>query len=118
MTGSGDRKQQVRDFLREHGWVTGDFTVAFLAAGEYNENYLVTSSARRAVFRINHGSQLNLDDQIGYEFGVLESVAPSGVTPLPIAVCSSHRSFPRGALLMSYIPGRHLDYNTDLPAAA
>jgi len=113
-----ERTHQIDSFLREHGWTEGDFTVDFLAAGEYNENYLVTAPAQRTVFRINHGSQLNLDHQIAYEFAVLENIAPSGVTPLPLHVCASHRFFPRGAMLMSYIPGRHLDYRTDLRAAA
>lgn len=118
MTESEERKQQIDSFLREHGWIEGNSTVEFLAAGEYNENYLVTSAAQRTVFRINHGSQLNLNDQIAYEFAVLENVAPSGVTPRPLHVCASHPVFPRGAMLMTYIPGRHLDYRTDLREAA
>lgn len=118
MSTSEHKIRQIRDFLYAQNWVAGDFDVAFLAAGEYNENYLVESADGSTVFRINHGSQLDLDNQIAYEFAVLENVAPSGVTPLPLHLCASHPSFPRGVLLMTFIPGRALDYRTDLRGAA
>ncbi len=118
MSDAEERRKQVGDFLHAQRWIDGDFDVAFLAAGEYNENYLVESADGRTVFRINHGSQLDLENQIAYEFAVLDLVAPSGVTPLPLRLCASHPAFPRGAMLMTFIPGRPLDYRTDLGEAA
>ena len=112
-----DRSTLVHAFLLESGWRTPT-RVRFLAAGEYNENYLVDSSGELTVFRINHGTQLGLQDQIGYEYEVLQQVAPSGVTPIPLELCRSHPMVPRGALLMSYLPGRALDYRDDLAGAA
>lgn len=94
------------------------FTVAFLAAGEYNENYLVEADGQASVFRINHGTQLGLDNQIGYEFGALGAVASSGVTPRPLALVERDELFDRGAMLMEYLPGRPLDYTGDLDSAA
>ncbi len=118
MSNHGQRHDLIERFLRSERWVDGPFTVAFLAAGEYNENYRVETNAGRFVFRINHGTQLQLDDQIAYEYTVLGIVASSGVTPKPFRLCRRHRDFPRGALLMDYLPGRHLDYEHDLPGAA
>jgi aminoglycoside phosphotransferase (APT) family kinase protein len=108
----------IRDFLLEHGWVDGDPGIRFLAAGEYNQNFLVASGPDRFVFRVNRGSQLGLVDQIGYEFRVLECVAPSGVTPRPLHLHRDHEPFGGGAMLMEFLPGGPLDYGRDLHKAA
>ncbi len=127
-----ERLENVRAFLEESGWLTdlmgpnsgtgdgtGDgYAVEFLAAGEYNENWRVDCGGASVVLRINHGSQLGLENQIGYEYKVLQAVAPSGVTPVPLRVESAPTYLSGGALLMSYIEGRHLDYTTDLEGAA
>ncbi|MFW6380569.1 MAG: phosphotransferase family protein [Spirochaetota bacterium] len=114
----GRKHELVRRFLLEHEWVGAPLNVEFLAAGEYNENYLVKADDELAVFRINHGTQLGIGDQISYEFEVLRTVEPSGVTPAPLRLCRSHRDFPNGALLMRYLPGRPLDYRHDAEGAA
>lgn len=109
----------IKKFLRSRQWINGECTVSFLAAGEYNENYLVKTAENEAyVFRINHGSQLGLDDQISYEFTVLGAVAPSGVTPRPFHVESAPDEFDGGVLLMEYLPGRPLQYADDIHHAA
>lgn len=113
-----DRRHDITTFLTEQQWVSEPFNVSFLAAGEYNENYTVTSPEGTAVFRINHGTQLNLEDQISYEHTVLQALVPSGVTPRPLRVSPHHRLFPRGVLLMEFLPGRPLDYQTDVDGAA
>jgi aminoglycoside phosphotransferase (APT) family kinase protein len=92
--------------------------VNFLAAGEYNENFLVRSAGDRYVFRINHGSQLELERQISYEFSVLQAVEPSGVTPRPFFVEEAPGLDGSGVLLMQFLPGRPLDYRADWQAAA
>lgn len=111
-------------FLNESGWYekpVPQSAIAFLAAGEYNENWRIQSQGRPNTFdvlRINHGSQLNLDNQISYEYSVLQAVAPSGVSPLPLQLAAKPSHLSGGALLMSYIEGRHLSYETDLIGAA
>jgi aminoglycoside phosphotransferase (APT) family kinase protein len=108
----------ISSFLVEHDWVQDKPKVSFLAAGEYNQNFLVHSKDRLLVFRINRGSQLGLDDQIGYEFKVLQCVEPSGVTPRPLRVHTDHQPFGGGAMLMQYLPGEALVYERDLERAA
>lgn len=114
--------ESVFEYLVQAGWlpVQSPYDVTFLAAGEYNENYLVKTAEGRHVFRINHGSQLGLDNQIEYEFQVLEAVFPSGVTPAPLRCDRNpgHDMFGQGVLLMSYLPGGPLDYDRDMLTAA
>ncbi|WP_250645454.1 aminoglycoside phosphotransferase family protein [Salidesulfovibrio onnuriiensis] len=100
--------------------VAGPAAISFLAAGEYNENYLVHSSQGQFVFRINHGSQLGLDNQIQYEFQVLEAVYGSGVTPRPLywLLDPEQESLGDGVMLMEFLPGRPLDYDRDADEAA
>jgi aminoglycoside phosphotransferase (APT) family kinase protein len=108
----------IRSFLLDQGWVDAEPQVRFLAAGEYNRNFLVESGGRRLVFRINHGSQLGLADQIGYEYNVLRCVAPSGVTPRPLCVHAGPEPFGGGVMLMEWLPGDPLDYGRDLERAS
>jgi aminoglycoside phosphotransferase (APT) family kinase protein len=108
----------IRDFLRERGWVEHDPEVSFLAAGEYNQNFLVRDAARRLVFRINRGSQLGLRDQMTYEFRALRCVEPSGVTPRPLKLHDAPEPFGGGVMLMEFLPGSALDYGRDLDKAA
>lgn len=86
-----------------------------LGQGEYNLNYLFTHpvTGQKLVLRINKGSQMHLEDQIGYEFAALEQLAPSGRTPLPLLCCRE-----LGLLVMQWLPGRALDYRTDMDIAA
>lgn len=113
-----DKTQQIRDFIQEACWLKGEISCEFLAAGEYNENYVITSGDTRYVFRINHGTQLGLDNQIEYEYQVLEAVKNSGVTPVPYRYDLYAGNLGKGALLMEYLPGVALDYQRDLEAAA
>ena len=54
-----------------------DFSL--LGQGEYNLNYVFTHpvTGRMLVLRINTGSQMHLEDQIGYEFSALKILASS-----------------------------------------
>ena len=113
-----NRTQSVASYLQERKEFKEPFQVSFLAAGEYNENYLVETPGERFVFRINHGSQLGLEDQIGYEFQVLKALAGSGVTPRPLFCDPEPPGLPGGVLMMEFLPGRPLDYDRDLDQAA
>jgi aminoglycoside phosphotransferase (APT) family kinase protein len=90
-----------------------DFSV--LGQGEYNLNYsfLHPITGRKLVLRINTGSQMHLDHQIAYEFSALEGLEDSGRTPRPVACYPD-----KGMLVMEYLPGRALRYETDLKTAA
>ena len=112
----------IYTFLTKKGWAHLDDPeeqISFLAAGEYNENYLITIqeiySEARHVLRINHGSQLGIDRQIEYEFTVLRALRRSGVTPRPF-YCDTDTGYPElgnGVLFMEYLPGRPLEYAKD-----
>lgn len=107
----------IETYLLSGKRLFGPAKATFLARGEYNENYLIQTSRRKYVFRINHGSQLGLSNQIAYEFKVLEAVAPSNVTPKPFFFDPDPPGLPGGILLMEYLPGGPLDYRLDLDKA-
>ena len=107
--------RRIKEIILDRGWLETVEKVSFLAAGEYNENYGVVSKDHQYVFRINHGSQLNQinpQDQILYEFHVLQTVAPSGVTPAVFQAASDTAL--GGVLLMAFIEGRPFDFQRDL----
>ena len=110
--------EKIQQYLESGDKVVGVERVEFLAAGEYNQNYLVHGRSGKYVFRINHGSQLGLDNQIEYEFRVLKAVEPSGVTPRAFFVDVDADGLGKGVLLMEYLRGRPLDYPTDIQTAA
>ncbi|KRQ85796.1 Phosphotransferase enzyme family protein [Caloramator mitchellensis] len=95
-----------------------DYRISFLAQGEYNINYLINDEYKKFVFRINTGSQINVKNQIEYEFNALKRLESSKVTPKPFYVDGSYEDFEYGILIMEFLEGRPLDYKTDLLKAA
>lgn len=87
-------------------------TYESLAQGEYNKNYVFTHpvTGKRLVLRVNYGSQMHLDDQIGYEAAALRQLEPSGRTPKVWYVDGSLDELDHGVLVMDWLPGRALDY--------
>lgn len=103
-------------FLAPLGIPAGtELEFSVLGQGEYNLNYVFTHpvTEQRCVLRINTGSQMHLSNQIGYEYAALQALAPSGRTPKPVCCYPD-----RGMLVMEWLPGRALDYRTDLDIAA
>ncbi|WP_028307738.1 aminoglycoside phosphotransferase family protein [Desulfitibacter alkalitolerans] len=93
--------------------------VDYLAQGEYNLNYIIeTDASRKFVFRVNTGSQMQLQNQIKYEFQALNLLKNSSVTPRPYYLDDSMKSLPYGILIMEFLPGEPLDYRYDLDKAA
>lgn len=96
--------------------------ISFLARGEYSLNYLIDleQSGGRYVARLVTGTQMGLavGDQALYEHHALGLVAASGVTPRPHFVDPAPGGLPYPVILEGYLPGRPLDYATDLKAAA
>ena len=91
-----------------------------LGQGEYNANYLFLhpETGERLVLRINTGSQMNLKNQISYEYDALKLLEKTKRTPKALFVDDSKTAIPYGFLAMEYLPGRPLVYKTDMAAAA
>lgn len=91
-----------------------------LAQGEYNRNYCFEHprTGETLVLRENIASQMHLADQIGYEYHALKMLEASGRTPKVFYVDGSLKLYPRGVLVMSYLPGHVLDYATEASYAA
>ena len=110
--------EKVREYLsRRLKEPPATEAVSFLARGEYSLNFLVR---REAVARLVTGTQMRLplDEQAAYEHEALKLLAPSGVTPKPYFVDPEPDGLPYPLILEEYLPGRPLDYATDLAAAA
>jgi len=94
--------------------------VCLLARGEYNQNFIFThpTTGQSLLFRVNLGSQMQLDNQIAYEANALFLLKDSGRTPHVLFVDDSKAFFGKGILVEEFLPGRPLDYTTDLTLAA
>ena len=110
--------EEVREYLsRRLEEPPASDDVSFLARGEYSLNFLVRDES---VARLVTGTQMELPltGQAVYEHGALELLAPSGVTPKPYFVDPEPDGLPYPLILEQYLPGRPLNYDTDLTAAA
>lgn len=92
----------------------------FLAQGEYNINLSFShpQTQKPLVLRINTASQMGLTAQITYESRALDLLYPSGRTPKVYYVDDTKVLLPYGVLVMDYLEGRPLSYETDLEEAA
>ena len=91
-----------------------------LAQGEYNINYSFTHplDGRKLLLRVNCGSQMHLEDQIGYEYRALKMLHGSGRTPEVFYSDGSRKYLDHGILVMEELPGHPLDYVTEMYTAA
>lgn len=93
-----------------------------LAQGEYNRNFwfIHPETGRKLVLRVNFGSQMHLQDQIGYEYRALKDLQGCGRTPEPLYVDGSLENLDHGVMVMEYLPGEALQYRRkgDLQKAA
>ena len=62
---------------------SGYENIELLGAGEYNINFTFDDRDLKKVLRINMKSQMNLENQIEYEYETLQLLKDSGVTPKP-----------------------------------
>lgn len=92
--------------------------IGYLAQGEYNLNYWVKFDEKKYVLRINTGSQMQLTNQIGYEYKALQLLSCSRVTPRAYYLDDTRQELPYGLLIMEYLAGEPLDYHSDLQKAA
>lgn len=91
-----------------------------LAQGEYHKNYTFIHpvSGKKLVLRVNYGSQLHLEKQVTYEYHALQLLELSGRTPHPYYVDDTKTIIPQGILVMDYLEGRPLSYDSDMDGAA
>lgn len=115
------RTEEVRKYLsRRLDDPPAREAVSFLAQGEYSLNFLVREARGDYVARLVTGTQIGLplDEQAVYEHDALKLLAPSRVTPKPHLVDPRPPDLPYPLILEEYLPGRPLDYATDITAAA
>jgi len=91
-----------------------------LGHGEYNINYVFRkpSTGDKLVLRIPMGSQMHLENQVRYEYEALRLLEPTGRTPKPLYIDDTKTTIPYGFLVMDFLPGRALRYESDLADAA
>ena len=102
----------------EHLQLHKDTMVNFLAQGEYNINFTLDSAKDKYVFRVNTGSQLEIDNQIMYEYQSIKRLEQTGVTPKVYYVDDTRTFFDYGILIMEFLEGKPLNYGMDLSKAA
>lgn len=119
--------EAVAEFLTTRGWVLIDDPeeqIVSLGSCWNNDNYVITAhelyGETRYFLRLGRCGGLGLMARFEYEFGVLQAVGRSGVTPRPFycdatAVVGGE---PVGALLMEYLPGRGFECAGDWELAA
>ncbi len=107
-------KKELGDYLK----LKREFDISFLAQGEYNINFTIDDGNKKYVFRVNTGSQLELDNQIEYEYNAIKNLEISGVTPKGYYVDGTKEYFDYGILIMEFLNGRPLEYHKDLKKAA
>ncbi|MCT8977638.1 aminoglycoside phosphotransferase family protein [Clostridium sp. CX1] len=116
-------KDKIYDYLKETGLVkdlglSNKYRVKFLAQGEYNINYTIEDGISKYVFRVNTGSQIDVESQIRYEYNGIKRLEVSGVTPKAYFVDDSKDYLEYGLLIMEFLEGKPLNYSTDLNRAA
>ncbi|WP_432407766.1 phosphotransferase [Wukongibacter sp. M2B1] len=115
-------KDRIKNYIVEkevylHLKMNRSFNVDFLAQGEYNINFTIDDGNIKYVFRVNTGSQLELNNQIRYEYNAIKSLEISGVTPRVYYVDDTKEFFDYGILIMEFLKGRPLEYNSDMGKA-
>lgn len=111
--------REDKNFIEKFGMEEGsDFKL--LGHGEYNINYTFYSKeyGKDLVLRIAIGSQMDLKEQIKYEYQALKLLEVTNRTPKALYYDSSKEKIPYGFLVMEFLPGRPLNYKKDLKLAA
>ena len=97
---------------------TGYNNIKLLGAGEYNINFTFDEGDLKKVLRINMKSQMNLENQIEYEYETLQLLKDSGVTQKPYDLVTETNLLPYKYLTMEFLEGSPLNYKTDMYIAA
>lgn len=122
-----DRIRGLKEYVKCESYLNAleipqnaDIEYKMFAQGEYNINYAFIHpiTGAKLLFRVNSESQMNLKNQIDYEYQTLVNLKESGRTPMPIYVDGSLKHLNHGVLVMNYLDGFYLDYSSDLKLAA
>jgi len=113
-----NRSTGLREYLALHPDEVLRFKL--LGHGEYNLNYTFDHprTGEKLVLRIPMGSQMQLKNQVSYEFKALQLLKRSGRTPIPLYMNDAICGLPYGFLVMSYLPGESTPYEAFLLKAA
>lgn len=114
-----DNIRRNKDFIERFNMENNEeFTL--LGQGEYNINYIFNSKTynKKLVLRIATDSQMDLENQIRYEYEALKLLTKTNRSPKPIYCDDRKELIAYGFLVMEYLPGKHLDYKKDLKFAA
>lgn len=114
-----DNIRRNKDFIERFG-IDDKEEFSLLGQGEYNINYIFHSKAynKKLVLRIATDSQMDLENQIRYEYEALELLNKTNRTPKLIYCDDKKELIPYGFLVMEFLPGRPLNYKKDLKIAA
>ena len=114
-----DNIRRNKDFIERFG-IDDKEEFSLLGQGEYNINYIFHSKAynKKLVLRIATDSQMDLENQIRYEYEALELLNKTNRTPKPIYCDDKKELIPYGFLVMEFLPGKALNYKKDLKIAA
>ncbi len=115
-------QENIKDYIEKYKVkeviaLKEDFKVDFLAQGEYNINFTIYDNENKYVFRVNTQSQLEIDNQIKYEYDALKVLEVSRVTPKVYYLDDSKNYFDYGILIMEFLKGKPLEYNKDIVKA-
>ena len=82
------------------------------AHGEYNQNFLFIhpKTSQKFILRVERGSQMDLENQIEYEYSALKLLERSGRTPKVLFCDGSKNVCQHGVLVEEFLPGVKLDY--------
>ncbi len=89
-----------------------------IPSGEYHRNFRIKIGNKPYLLRVNHGSQMHLENQMEYEFSALKNLYPSGRTPFPYYFNDEKKIYPHVFIVEEFLAGRPLDYITDMDEAA
>ncbi len=112
---------ESKDFKERLALLHGEkIEYRLLAQGEYNINYEFVHpvSKRRLILRVNTGSQMHLENQIGYEYHALKLLEDSGRTPRAVFADGSKEKVEYGVMVMEFLEGHALDYHREMRYAA
>lgn len=119
--------KQLEEYIKRKDFLEGlniaensHIKLELLAQGEYNINYLFThpTTKEKLILRVNTASQMNLKNQIEYEYKALLQLKNSNRTPIPLYMDGSKKYLNYGVLVMKFLEGLPLDYKKDLYIAA
>lgn len=96
--------------------LSSDSSAKFFNQGEYNANFLIDQGNK--LLRIALGSQMSLNNQIEYEYKALQGLQSSGVVAKVYNYEAETDLLGKGYLVQEYLPGKPLNYSTDLTKAA